>query len=67
MKIIKDFSNWDEQDEILGLPRPMVHVPEKFRKEADYFINKNIPIPWQSKPILKNNAMFNVITKNEKR
>ena len=63
------FNNAEEWNDkfinYVGLPRPFIKIKEDFRKSVNFFISKKVPVPWQSRPYLKDKAVFNVLEENE--
>jgi hypothetical protein len=74
--IFLNSKKWENNKNIIGLPRPFIDVPNYFinNKSLSFSLPKKIPIPWQSKPILNIHApknsvdfkvVFNIINENE--
>ncbi len=58
---------WNEDTKNkLGTPRPFFNVPSNFyKKNNKFYLHKRVPIPWQSRPVFKENEMLNIIHENE--
>lgn len=68
-KYFKNSKEWSKDSiNITGLPRPFSYTNPQLYFHGDiFFVHKQVPIPWQSKPSTHPERVIDLIIENEKR